>query len=354
MRWRGLLLSIALAPLLGACGTLNYYSQAVRGQIDLLRRATPIDAELASTAAPAELKAKLRTVLRVRAFASRELALPDNASYKSYADLGRRYAVWNVFATPEFSIEPVTSCFPFAGCVSYRGYFAEAGAEADASALRARGYDVYVVGVPAYSTLGWFNDPVLSTFIWYPDSELARLIFHELAHQLLYVKGDTLFDESFAVAVEQVGVERWLAQHGDARERATYARWERMRQDFAALLLKYRGLLGEYYKEDLPPQEKRLGKAKRFAEMRRDYERLKASWGGFSGYDRLFAATPNNAMLASFALYTELVPAFRALLAREGGDLPRFYAAAKRLAQLPEDERDAELELIARSSPDRG
>ena len=343
MGMRRLLLLAVLAPLLGGCSTLGYYSQAVRGQLDLLRRATPIEQELASDAVPVALKAKLRTVVRIRAFASRELGLPDNGSYKSYADLGRRYVLWNVFAAPEFSIKPVTSCFPIAGCVSYRGYFAEADAQAAGAALREQGYDVHIGGVPAYSTLGWFDDPVLSTFIGYPDAELARIMFHELAHQLLYVKDDTRFNESFAVTVERAGVERWLAQNGNENERAAYARLRGMRRGFVALIVKYQGILEQYYQQDLPVRDKRLGKARRFAEMQEDYRRLKASWGGFSGYDRWFAGKPNNATLASVALYTELVPAFTALLEREGGDLPRFYAAVKELARLPRDEREARL-----------
>ncbi len=346
---RRLLLLAALASLLGGCSTLGYYSQAVRGQLDLLRRATPIEKELANDAVAAELKAKLRAVLRLRAFASRELALPDNGSYKRYADLGRRYVVWNVFAAPEFSIEPVTSCFPFAGCISYRGYFAETDAQAEAAALRGRGYDVFVGGVPAYSTLGWFDDPVLSTFVRYPQAELARLMFHELAHQLLYVKDDTRFNESFAVTVEQAGVARWLAHDGSEAERAAYARSQRIRSAFVALLAKYRAILQQYYLQDLPPEQKRLGKAQRFAEMEQEYRELKASWGGFAGYDRWFSGKSNNATLASVALYTELVPAFTALLEREGGDLPRFYAAVKALAKLPKAEREARLRSVIKN-----
>ena len=349
MGMRRLLRLALLAPLLGGCSTLGYYSQAVRGQLDLLRRATPIEQELASDAVSAALKAKLRTVVRIRAFASRELGLPDNGSYKSYADLGRRYVLWNVFAAPEFSIQPVTSCFPIAGCVSYRGYFAEADAQAAGAALREQGYDVHIGGVPAYSTLGWFDDPVLSTFIGYPDAELARIMFHELAHQLLYVKDDTRFNESFAVTVERAGVERWLAQYGNGNERAAYARLRGMRRGFVALIVKYQGILEQYYQQDLPVQDKRLGKAQRFAEMQEDYRRLKASWGGFAGYDRWFAGKPNNATLASVALYTELVPAFTALLEREGGDLPRFYAAVKELAKLPKDERNARLRSVIKN-----
>jgi predicted aminopeptidase len=197
--------------------------------------------------------------------------------------------------------------------------------------------------VPAYSTLGWFDDPVLSTFIQYPEAELARLMFHELAHQLLYVKDDTRFNESFAATVEQAGVTRWLEQSGNEGKRAGYARLQAMRGEFVALLLKYRGLLEQYYGQNLPPEQMRLGKAQRFAELDEEYGRLKASWGGFAGFDRWFAGKPNNATLASVALYTELVPAFTALLEREGGDLPRFYAAVKALAKLPKEERDARL-----------
>ena len=346
MRMRSLLLLAALAPLLGGCVTLRYYAQAVSGQLDLMRRASPIDEELASDTVPAALKAKLRSVLRIRQFASRELALPDNGSYKSYADVGRRYVVWNVFAAPEFSIEPVAFCFPIAGCVAYRGYFGEADAEAESAALRERGYDAYVGGVPAYSTLGWFDDPVLSTFIHYPEAELARLMFHELAHQLLYVKNDTRFNESFAATVEQAGVERWLAQNGNEPGRAAYARLQRMRREFLALLIRYRTMLAQYYRQDLPLELRRQGKAQRFAEMEEEYRQLKLSWGGFAGYDRWFAGKPNNATLASAALYTELVPAFTALLEREGGDLPRFYAAVKELARLSKQERDARLFLF--------
>ena len=349
MRARRLLLYAALMPLLCGCATLRYYSQVVSGQLDLMRRAVPIDERLARDAVPAALKAKLQAALHIREFASRELALPDNGSYRSYADLGRQYALWNVFAAPEFSLEPVNSCFVFAGCVSYRGYFGEADAQAEGAALRAQGYDAYVGGVPAYSTLGWFDDPVLNTFILYPEAGVARLMFHELAHQVLYVKNDTRFNESFATTVEQAGVERWLAQSGSDSDRAVYGRLQRMRNGFVALILKYRATLEQYYRQDLPVEEKRLRKARVLAEMEEEYRQLKASWGGFAGYDRWFAGKTNNATLASVALYTELVPAFRALLEREGGDLPRFYAAAKDLAKLPKEEREARMRSVLKN-----
>lgn len=349
MRARCLLLLAALVPPLCGCDTLRYYSQAVGGHLELMRRAAPIGEQLESDAVPAALKAKLQAVLRIRDFASRELALPDNGSYKHYADLGRQYVVWNVFAAPEFSLEPVSSCFVLAGCVSYRGYFSEADAQAAGAALRAQGYDVHVGGVPAYSTLGWFDDPVLNTFIQYPVAGLARLVFHELAHQVLYVKNDTSFNESFAATVEQAGVERWLAQSGNADDRAAYERLQRIRDDFVALILKYRATLEQHYRQDLSVDAKRLGKARVLAEMEDEYRRLRSAWGGFAGYDRWFAGKPNNAMLASVALYTELVPAFRAMLDHEGGNLGRFYAAAKALAKLPKKERDARLRSVLKN-----
>ena len=343
MRARHLLLLALAAPLVCGCSSLRYYSQAVSGHLDLMRRAAPIEEELARDSLTPALKAKLQVVLRIRDFASRELGLPDNGSYKRYADLGRPFVAWNVFAAPEFAVEPVGYCFPIAGCVGYRGYFAEAGARAESAALRTRGYDVHVGGVPAYSTLGWFDDPVLNTFIHYPEAELARLIFHELAHQQLYVKNDTRFNESFATAVEQEGVARWLAQNGSDADRVAYDRSQRMKREFVALVLKYRKMLEQYYRQDVPLEDKRLGKLQRFAEMEQEYAELKRSWGGFAGYDRWFAGKPNNASLASVSLYTELVPALRALLEKEGGDLARFYAAAKELAGLPKQERDARL-----------
>jgi predicted aminopeptidase len=337
------------AAAVGGCATFTYYGQAVRGHLEVMHRAQPIETRLADATTPPELRAKLARVLEIREFASRELGLPDNGSYRAYADLERPYVVWNVFAAPEFSVEPRPSCFPVVGCVSYRGYYGEADAEAFAAGLRKAGYDVYVYGVPAYSTLGWFDDPVLSTFVRYPDIELARLVFHELAHQLVYVKGDTVFNESFAVAVEEEGVKRWLAGHGDERERTAYALLRERRAEFVALVLRYRARLEALYREPLPAEAKRVAKARLFAELDADYRALKAQrWGGWGGYDRWFEQGVNNAQIASVATYEELVPAFRALLAREGGDMARFYAEVKALAQLDRGAREAALAALAR------
>ncbi len=336
-----IVLGAALA--LAGCATSEYYSQAVAGHLAIMRLAKPIPERIADPATPPALRAKLERVQLMRDFATRELGLPDNGSYRSYADIGRPYAVWNVFVAPEFSVAATQSCFPVAGCVNYRGYYSQGDAERYAAEALARGDDVYIGGVPAYSTLGWFEDPVLSTFIRYPDAELARLLFHELAHQEAYVKDDTVFNESFAVAVEREGVRRWLAKHGTAADRSAYDALQTRKQEFVALVLRYRDRLAALYREPLPDAEKRAGKARIIAEMEAEYRTLKAGWDGFAGYDRFFAQKIGNAHFASIATYTQLVPAFEALLAREGNDLARFYAAVKALAALPKAERDAQL-----------
>jgi len=337
------LLALASAALLQGCVAAEYYAQAIGGHLDVISRAVAIDDRLGDPGVPQALRDKLRRVTEIRDFASRELGLPDNGSYRRYAELERPFVVWNVFAAPEFSIRPVESCFPFAGCVSYRGFYREADAQAHAASLRAGGYDVHIGGVPAYSTLGWFDDPVLSTFIRYPDAEVARLIFHELAHQVAYANNDTVFNESFAVAVEQEGVQRWLARGGTQEERVAHDTLQSRRREFVVLVLAYRDRLAAFYGQVLRVDERREGKAHLFAAMLDDYGRLKAGWGGFSGYDRIFAQGANNALLASVTAYTERVPAFQSLLAHKAGDLVAFYAEVKELARLDKPARDARL-----------
>ena len=344
---------VAVAAAAG-CTTLSYYGQAVNGHLEVMRLAEPIPERIADPKTSPELRAKLERVLAIREFASRELGLPDNGSYRAYADLGRPFVLWNVVAAPEFSVEPRQSCFPVAGCVSYRGYYRQPDADGYGAELSREGYDVFVYGVAAYSTLGWFDDPVLNTFVRYPDAELARLVFHELAHQLVYVKGDSMFNESFAVAVEEEGVRRWLERYGTPAEREAYARPRERRAAFVRLVLRYRERAEQLYREPLAPEAKRAAKAKLFAEMEAEYRALKEGWGGFAGYDRWFEGGVNNAKLASVATYEELVPAFRALLARENGDLPKFYAAVKQLARLDKAERDAELAALAEAGRSRG
>jgi len=346
---RGLTLALAalVALLLGGCGNLGYYLQSAEGQLDILWRARPVPEVMADSTTSPELRGRLRVAREAREFASRELGLPDNRSYRSYADLQRPYVVWNVFATPELSIRLREWCFPVAGCVSYRGYFAESDADAYGAGLRAEGYDVFVSGVPAYSTLGWFSDPLLSTFLRYPDAEVVRIMFHELAHQVVYVPDDSMFNESFATAVEMEGMRRWLERTGSAEQRAVYQEIQERRRQFIALVVRQRARLEEMYSSDLPDDAKRAGKRRILDQLRVEYLGLKATWGGYAGYDRWFAQDIGNAQLASVATYTDLVPAFQALLAREGGDLPRFYGSVAEMARLPKPDRDARLAELA-------
>lgn len=326
-----------------------YYWQSITGHLDMLRQARPIESMLASPALDPRLRAKLERVRDIRAFASRELGLPDNGSYTRYADLKRPYVVWNIFAAPELSMQLKQWCFPVVGCVTYRGYYSREDAEKLAAELREAGFDVQVAGIPAYSTLGWFDDPVLNTFINYPDGELARLIFHELAHQVLYVKGDSTFNESFATAVEEAGLERWLAHVKDPALEAAYRQFAQRRAQFIALLKQHRSTLETLYRSSASDEAKRAGKKEVLAALVRDYQQLKERWGGWAGYDRWFSQQLGNAHLAAVATYNDLVPGFRKLLSQQGGDLVRFYAAARALSSEPKAGRD---EVLRSASSD--
>ncbi|MGQ0579315.1 MAG: aminopeptidase [Betaproteobacteria bacterium] len=347
-----LLMTIAAASLCG-CANIGYYFQAVGGQMEIWNRSRPIEKLVSDERTDSGLRERLSLALKVREFASLELALPDNQSYRNYADLQRPFAVWNVFATSEFSIAPVEWCFAFAGCVAYRGYFSEQDAEQFAAGLRSQGYDVFVAGIPVYSTLGWFDDPVLNTYIFSPDSEIARLTFHELAHQVVYVSDDTVFNESFATAVELEGVDRWLNGAGTSEERAAFVAAQEYKRGFVELVMKYRGKLGNLYASALADEEKRRKKAGVFAELKAEYLELKQSWKGFAGYDRFFAGELNNANLVPVATYAELVPAFRRMLAGNGGDFRRFYAEVKEIGKLSRDEREARLGTNASGAGER-
>lgn len=346
--------SVFAALALSGCETVGYYAQAVNGHLTLMARAQPLEEVVADPATPQALRERLELARAMREFASRELKLPDNASYRSYAELGRPYAVWNVVAAPEFSLEPVQSCFPVAGCVAYRGFFSREGAMRHAQALREAGNDVHVHGVPAYSTLGRFDDPLLSTFIGYPEAQLAALIFHELAHQVVYVKDDSTFNESFAAAVEREGVRRWLEGKGQAggsaKELEAFGEAQRRNAGFLRTLEAARARLAALYRTRLAPEAMRERKRAELEKLGSDPDfRRYAGRRGKSGSDpkrpdREESGSdpdflPNNALLAAFATYTQLVPAFERLLAEQGGDLERFYAAVRELAAKPRAER---------------
>ena len=361
-RWLSGFIAAAAVIALAGCANVGYYWQSVSGHVGVMRAARPVPDWLADPAASAPLKAKLALAQRMRRFAVTDLGLPDNASYTAYADLQRKAAVWNVVAAPPYSLTLQTWCFPVAGCVGYRGYYREADATAEAATQSAAGLEASVYPVPAYSTLGWLNwaggDPLLSTFIGYPESELARLIFHELAHQRVYLSGDTLFNESFATAVERIGGARWLAsQLGPAGDqaRADDAQSGARRQQFRALTLDTRRRLQGIYDSgpaqayDWPAVD--AMKAATMAEFRLRYAALRASWPAErqSGYDA-WVARANNAAFGAQAAYDEWVPAFEALFLREnqqpGDPWPRFYAAVERLAAQPAEQRRLALQAL--------
>lgn len=346
--------ALVAAAALSGCSTLEFYWQGIAGQLDVLARAKPVE-EVLETTNDAALRTRLQRSQAIRHFASTKLDLPDNGSFRRYADIGRSFVVWNVFATPELSLKPRESCFPIAGCVAYRGYFAEEAAREEAARFKADGDDVYVGGVPAYSTLGYFDDPVLSTYIRYRETELARLIFHELAHQIVYVKDDTSFNESFAVAVEQEGLKRWLEAQRDRADAAQLmdevARASRLREAFRSLVRSTRAQLNAVYASNAADEEKRQRKAAAFTEMRTSYEALKGNLEGGANFDRWFANGANNAGIAASGLYEDRVAQFSALLAIERADLPRFYARVKTLAALPKAERDRALSALAPVAP---
>ena len=340
------LLAAATVCLTSGCSTVGYYAQSVSGHLAIVRAARPVPEWLADSATPAALKARLALSQRIRDFAVRELGEPDNASYRRYADLQRGAAVWNVVAAPELGLRLQTWCFPVVGCVGYRGYYTQAQADAFAQTLRAQGLEVSVYGVPAYSTLGKlpgdaFADPLLSTFIDYPEGELARLVFHELAHQIAYAPGDTEFNESFATAVERIGGSRWLAEQADAAQRDEYERLDARRQGFREITARHRDALQALYQSDLPDAAKRVAKQLLMERLRSEYATLKRErWGGYSGYDGWFARA-NNASFGVLSAYFDLAPNFERLFEREGRDFARFYAEVKRIAALPKDQRRA-------------
>lgn len=335
----------AAVIMLSSCSSLSYYTQAAQGQLQLLTNARPIDDWIADTGTDVKLRHRLEAARQIRRFAISEMKLPDNGSYTNYTSLQRPYVLWNVVATPELSLKPLEWCFPVAGCVNYRGYYSKADAQKYAKQMRAQGNDVEIGGVSAYSTLGWFSDPLMSTFINYPDAELARLIFHELAHQVVYVAGDSQFNESFASAVEQAGVEAWLERFGNQQMSEAFERYKNRKRDFLALLLRYRGELERTYKSMEPDSTKRATKARLFIALQDDYQVLKANWGGYAGYDRFFAEPLSNAHLASVATYNDFVPAFRVLLRREK-TWKGFYQAVNRLAKLDKDARHNALKRL--------
>ncbi len=351
MRKRKLLstvvLGLTLLLVLSGCGTLKFYTQAVRGQLQIFRSERPIKEVIADTNTTARLRSKLELILKAREFAQQELALPADGNYLLYADIHREHVVWNVHAAPELSLTPKSWWYPFAGRATYRGYFSEKNAEQFAHKLEKQNLDVYYEGIDAYSTLGWFKEPILNTFVYEPDADLAETIFHELAHQRVYVGGDTAFNEAFAVSVEREGIRRWLGATNEQAWEKFKGRKER-REEFVQLILETRKKLKAVYEDlNLPTDSKRERKKEIIQELRTNYARMKQErWGGYKGYDEWFAGPLNNAQLNTVSTYYHLVPAFEKLLHQQNGDLPKFYDAVKALAKLSKEDRHEKLEAM--------
>ncbi|WP_024667298.1 aminopeptidase [Pseudomonas syringae] len=338
------LFALTALTLLAGCSSVSYYGQLAQGQWQLLQAREPVEKIIADPTRDAGLREHLARSQLARRFASDHLHLPDNKSYRLYADLGRPYVVWNVFATDEFSLEPVTHCFPIAGCVAYRGYYSPGGARGEAALQRQAGKDVYLSGVEAYSTLGWFDDPILSSMLGWGDERLATLIFHELAHQRFYVKDDTEFNESYASFVEQEGTRQWRAARGLPPESVSQSA---RRDQFIRLVLETRERLKALYRQPLSAEVMRARKAAEFERLRRDYRQMRdEQWAGDKRFDGWVNGPMNNAKLLPFGLYDQWVPAFAALFRQVNGDWPAFYQAVETLGGLPVESRKAALRRL--------
>jgi predicted aminopeptidase len=360
-KWLLVLLLALIVAVVSGCQTIGYYAQAIKGEGQILANRKSIDKLITNSNTPPDLRQKLELVQRMRAFAKESLKLPVDGYYLKYSDVHRPYVVWNVQAAPEFSLQPKTWWYPVVGSLEYRGYFSESGANKCAAPLRRKGFDVYVDGVEAYSTLGWFRDPVLNTFISRSEPELAEVLFHELGHKRVFARGDTDFNEAYAQTVGQEGARRWLKASGDTNLLEKYNRALARDNQFVHLVMNTRTNLEQLYGDTLdkdgkvkaakvhplPPAELKRKKEDILADMRNEYEKLKASWGGYSGYDEWFAGPLNNAQLNTIANYYDFLPSFKRLLEMNGGDLEKFYTEVERLSKMSKDERHQQLRNLA-------
>ena len=333
---------------LPGCESSRYYYQVAEGHIKIMAAREPIQHLIDNDTLPAKETKQLKRVMELRSYAETELQLPVDDHYSEYVDLKRPHVVWNVIAAPEFSMTPQKWCFPIAGCVNYKGYFSETDAKGYASQLESENLDTYVGGVAAYSTLGWFDDPVLNTFLFRGDASLAGLLFHELSHKLLYIKGDSVFNESFATTVEIEGLMRWLKTQSKDELLAKHLTRKKRHQQFIDLILQHRQLRITLYKSEIEDEEKRLKKQALISTLREEYQQLKEqTWGGYSGYDKWFEGPLNNAQLSTIATYNALVAGLQGLLEQNNHDLSAFYQQCKKLVDMDKKSRHAYLKGIA-------
>lgn len=359
-----LLFLLAMGCAVAGCETSHYYHQAISGEYEILKHRQPIAALLTDPKTDPKLKQKFELIIQLRAFAERELKLPVNKHYLTYVDLQRPFAVWNVHAAPVLSLEPKKWWYPLVGRLKYRGYFLEKEARAYGERLAQEGEDVYVEGVEAYSTLGWFADPLMNTFIYHAEPDLAETIFHELTHQRVFLGGDTDFNEAFATTVAEEGVRRWYLAKGDEPGYQRYLTELQRNRQFVELIMNTRARLLALYGDPKKPNSVSsldlsagapwmlAEKARIISELRSGYEKLKASWGGYAAYDGWFGRSLNNAQLNTIAVYYLLVPGFQKMLRSEGGDLEHFYKAVRDLRKLGKEERHRYLQKLG-ASPER-
>jgi len=339
-RFFRLLAAVVMASGVAGCTSVSYYAQSLEGHAQIMAARKNVGKLIQDPSTPQALRARLTSASAIRRFATDEMALPENSSYRSYVDIGRDNVTWAVFAAPQFSLTPRTWCFPVFGCVPYRGYFSQKSAAETAAELQRQGLDVYVSGVTAYSTLGWFSDPLLSTMLRQDDTYLASLIFHELAHQKIYVDGDSAFNEAFAVSVETTGVRKWLREAGDGAGLRRYEAGRKRSADFLGLISKTRDELRQIYGSPRTPRQMAAAKTAAIETLRMRYRQLRDKrWAGYRGYDAWFDNPINNAKLAATSVYGEQVPAFLRLYDVCSGDYPGFYAAVRRIAALPQPSR---------------
>ncbi len=335
---------ILSAITLSACSSFGYYMDLMAGHSELLEQQKPVSDILADKDTKSKLRQLLKTSQNIRDFASKELYLPENDSYRMYADIKRRFVVWNVVAAKEFSIKPKKWCFLFVGCLSYRGYFSKEDAIIYANELKSEGYDVYVAGASAYSTLGWFDDPLLNTMMYKSEAHRAGIIFHELAHQLVYIDDDSAFNEAFATTVEEEGINRWMTKSGKTKEYDEYLLDKKRDVELNQLLQTTRDKLKVLYDTNISTDKKRASKKRLFSLMQKKYQQLKKTWGGYNAYDKWMSQELNNSHLLLISTYHELVPAFKAMLEKENNNLKNFYLAVEKLGEF--DKKDRKNKLI--------
>jgi len=365
-KWLIIIAFVLVVLGLSGCETFSFYRQAIKGQYQLVAGQQSIDKLVANPQTEPRLRKQLQLLQDLRAFADKELKLPVDDHYRKYVDVHRPYVVWNVEAAPEFSMEPKSWWYPLVGSLEYRGYFSKGAAEHYAATLRKKGYDVYLGGASAYSTLGWFKDPVLNTFIFDPEPDLAETIFHELGHQRVFARGDTDFNEAFATTVGEEGARRWLRAKGDTNAVERYEAELRRNDEFVHLIMVARQELETLYGDErteagkikasrkpraVPPEQLRQQKKEVFERLQQRYSQAKANWGGDTDYDNWFSRQLNNAQLNSVAAYYDLVPGFVQLLKLNDADLERFYDAAERLSKKPKKERQQWLRTLAGKGP---